>query len=76
MNIEILGALALMAAAALVVLATRLAIPRRRRVLAPTALSAADQRLLPYLRLTPAQWLSLTDFQRADLRQRAYRAMN
>lgn len=77
MSVEIIGALAIMAAATLAAVATRLTAPRRRRrVLAPAALSAADQRLLPYLKLTPAQWLSLSDFQRADLRQRAYRAMN
>lgn len=78
MNVEIIGALAIMAAATLVVVATLFAAQQRERrsIPAPTVLSAADQRLLPYLQLTPAQWLSLTDFQRADLRQRAHRAMN
>lgn len=77
MSVEIIGALVIMAAATLTVLATRLASPRRRRIaLPPAVLSPADQRLLPYLKLTPAQWLSLSDFQRADLRQQAYRAMN
>lgn len=77
MNIEIVGALAIMAVAAAVGMTARLAAPRQRHsVPAPTELSAADRRLLPYLKLTPAQWLSLTDFQRANLRERAHRAMN
>lgn len=76
MNIEVIGALGIIAAASLVILVTRLTGPRRRSASEPAALSAADERLLPYLLLTPAQWRSLTDFQRADLRQRAHRSMN
>ena len=77
MNIEIVGALAIMAAAAVVGLTARLAVPRQRRSMpAPEVLSAADRRLLPYLKLTQAQWLSLTDFQRATLREKAHRSMN
>jgi hypothetical protein len=77
MNIEILGALAIMAAAAVVGLTARLAVPRQRRGMpAPVVLSAADRRLLPYLKLTQAQWPSLTDSQRATLREKAHRSMN
>jgi hypothetical protein len=66
-----------MAAAILLIVVTLL--PRheqRRSVSVSTVLSAADLRLLSYLQLTPAQWRSLTDFQRAALRERAYRSMN
>lgn len=77
MNVEIIGALAMMAGGALVVVATLLAAGRQRRqIVVPPVLSAADLRLLPYLSLTSAQWLSLTDFQRAHLRERAHRSMN
>lgn len=77
MNIEIVGALAIMAVAAAVGMAARFAAPRQRRnIPAPAELSAADRRLLPYLKLTPAQWLALTDFQRSNLRERAHRTMN
>ena len=77
MSVEIIGALAIMAAAILLIAATLLPHHEQRPgVPASTVLSAADQRLLPYLQLTPAQWLSLTDFQRANLRRQAYRSMN
>ncbi|WP_309070358.1 hypothetical protein [Arthrobacter sp.] len=77
MDIEIVGALAIMAVAAAVGLTTRLAATSQRRITPePAELSSADRRLLPYLKLTPAQWLSLTDFQRANLRERAHRTMS
>ncbi|WP_458116073.1 hypothetical protein [Arthrobacter sp. D2-10] len=77
MDIEIVGALAIMAVAAAVGLAARLAAMSQRRIAPePAELSSADRRLLPYLNLTPAQWLSLTDFQRANLRERAHRTMS
>ncbi|GAB3552569.1 hypothetical protein GCM10027404_23360 [Arthrobacter tumbae] len=77
MSVEIIGALAMMAGGALVVVATLLAVGRQRRhIVVPPVLSAADQRLLPYLKLTSAQWLALTDFQRSNLRERAHRSMN
>lgn len=77
MNVEIIGALTVMAIAAMVLVATLFGAHRHRPGSpASPALSASDQRLLPYMRLTPAQWLALTDLQRASLRERAYRAMN
>ncbi len=77
MSVEIIGALTVMAIAAMVLVATLFGIQRQRSSIpASPVLSASDQRLLPYLRLTPAQWLALTDFQRANLRERAHRSMN
>ncbi|WP_299169435.1 hypothetical protein [uncultured Arthrobacter sp.] len=83
MSVEIIGALAIMAAAALMVLVASFAAPRRRSsdhvapvARAVTVISEADQRLLPYLQLTAAQWRSFTDLQRTELRKRAQRSMN
>lgn len=83
MSVEIIGALAIMAAAALMVLVSFFTAPRQRSsdhvapvALAVTVISEADQRLLPYLQLTAVQWRSFTDVQRAELRERAQRSMN
>lgn len=74
MGIEIVGALVIVLA--LVVLAARLMVPghgRRRRTAADPQISPEDRRLLPFLSMTSGQWLSLTNSQRADLREQAYR---
>lgn len=77
MNVEMIGALVIMAVAAMVIVGTLFAASRQQSsVPAPPVLSAADQRLLAYFKLTQGQWLSLTDFQRAALRERAHRTMN
>lgn len=76
MSIEII--VGLVAAAVLISGTTVAAVSaqgRRRREPAPAVVSPEDQRLLPVLKLTGGQWLSLTHSQRANLREQAYRKM-
>ncbi|SDI53324.1 hypothetical protein SAMN04488693_11380 [Arthrobacter subterraneus] len=76
MNIELIAVLVVVTVVVLVVGAVGLSRLRRRRLASgPTVLSIEDRRILAELRLTPAKWLSLTNQQRAGLREKAFRSM-
>jgi hypothetical protein len=76
MSMELIAVLIVVTVLALVVGAAGLSRLRRpRRVAPPTVLSVEDRRILAALRLSPGQWLSLTNQQRASLREKAFRSM-
>lgn len=77
MGVEIIAAVVMALVLTLVVGAVRLdtSQERRRDTPAGTLLSAEDRRLLHLLKVTPAEWLILTNQQQADMRERAYRGM-
>jgi hypothetical protein len=76
MSMELTAVLMVVTVLALVVGAAGLIGSRRpRRAAPPTVLSVEDRRILAVLRLSPGQWLSLTDQQRAGLREKAFRSM-
>lgn len=76
MGVEFVGVLGIVLA--LVVFAARLVVPgrERRRVPARAAVSPEDQLLVRVLGLTSAQWLALTNSQRSDLREQAFRKLH